>query len=162
MGAEATLEIGQRWELSGRFLGGTLSARNAGALEREIGEASLEGGARVLPWLTTRGTITRRVHKTTLARQSWVLVGLGAEARAPIAGGVVHGIARGSILPAVWVNGLEAPSLAFTAAAGMAYRRGPASLTVLFTLERCDFTAQAAGTRLEQISALALRAAWRV
>ena len=126
-----------------------------GALERDVGEVGFGAGWRLGPGFTARASVTRRMHNTMLARQGWLLVGIGAEGRPSIGGGAVHGIVRFALLPVVSVGSLEAPNLAFAAAAGMEYRRGAADLSLLYTLERYDFPAQ----RLEQMSAVVLRAA---
>lgn len=160
VGGEAVLHVGGRWQFALRVQGGTLTARTAGALDRDVGEVGVEAAMRVVPWLTLRAGISRRAYGTLLARQRWAIVGLGAEARVPIAGGTWQGIARGALLPVVAVNGLD-PDVAFAAASGMEYRRGSASLGVLYSLERHDFPAQPT-VRLEQLSALTVRLALRL
>jgi hypothetical protein len=159
-GVEATLSprAGARWDVALRVMGGSLNAVNAGAISRDLGEIGVSAGARVEPWLTLRAGLTRRVYGTPIARQRWTLVHAGAEARVAFLGGAVRAVAGGAWLPAVSVRGLPRPDLAFSATTGLEYRLGRATLDLRYTLERCDFPAGVSAGRLEQLSALTLRA----
>lgn len=150
------LELGTRWQLAVRLRGGSLTARTAGALDRDIGEIGVAAGARATSWLTFRAGATRRIHATALARQRWFLLDLGGEANVPLAvgGGAMRAIVRGALLPVVAVPGLDAPTTAFAAATGMEYlSSGATKLTILYSLERTDFPAR----RREQLSAVTAR-----
>jgi hypothetical protein len=159
-GVEAAVHPGgsARWDIALRVIGGSLSAVNAGAISRDLGEIGLSAGAQVHPWLSLRAGLTRRVYGTAIARQGWTLVDAGAEVRVAFLGGAVRAVAGGAWLPVVSVNGLPRPDLAFSATTGLEYRLGRATVDLRYHLERCDFPAGVSTRRLEQLSALTLRA----
>jgi hypothetical protein len=140
---------------------GSLHAGAPGAITRDVSEIAARLEAVAFPWLTLQAGAGRRTYSTLLARQSWTMITVGAEARLAFSESGVSGTASGAILPAVWVNALERPDLAFTGAAGMEYRPGRAILALLYSLERYRFPAGATAQRREQTAALTLKAGWR-
>lgn len=156
-GVEVTWSPNARWDVGLRVVGGSLSAANASAISRDVGELGLSAGFRAQPWLRLRAGLTRRVYGTVIARQAWTLMHVGAEARVPFLGGAVQAVAGGAWFPLVAVNGLPHPDLALTATTGLEYRVSRMTLDLRYTLERYDFPASPA-RRLEQFSGLQLRA----
>src|SRR4029077_10172829 len=139
---------------------GSLQTQSPGAIARDVAEVAARLDAVVLHWLTVQAGVGHRTYSTVLARQSWTMIQVGAEARVAFSESGVSGTVRGAILPGVWVNGLERPDLAFTEAAGMEYRPGRVILALLYSLERYRFPAGAMALRREQTSALTLKAGW--
>jgi len=158
LAVEVAVRLGARWEVALRAQGASLTARTAGALDRDIGEIGVIARRQALPWLTLHAGAARRVHATMLARQGWTLMDVGGEVRVPLAAGAATALAGASLLPVVAVNGLNASTLAFRASTGMDYRLAGVSVALLYSLERTDFPA----ARREQLSALAARVAIRL
>lgn len=146
-----TLEIRAPFELAVDVGLGRLAGRTAGALDRDVGQLGIAARVHLADWLVGESGLIVRAFGTDLARQRWVVLGVGGEARLPFLGGAMQGVARAAYLPGVWVNGLQQPDLAFTAAAGLELRRGRVRARLLSLLERYDFAA-----RPEQLSALGL------
>ncbi len=165
-GGELVVGTGKRLAVRLQAQVGSLQADEPGApgvrgvIDRDVAEVGAEVEVVVLPWLAAQAGVRRRTYSTVLARQRWTTVNVGAEARLPFSGIGVSGIVRAALLPGVWVNGLSAPDLAFAAAAGMEYRRGRASLALLYGVERYRFPAGAGTARREQLAALTLKAGW--
>lgn len=156
------LVVGRGDRLTARLLAqtGSLDADGPGAIDRDVAEVGAELEVVAVRWLALQAGVRRRTYSTVLARQRWTTVNVGAEARLPFSETGVSGIVALSLLPGVWVNGLSDPNLAFTALSGMEYRRGRASLGVLYGLERYRFPAGTSPVRREQISTLTLKAGW--
>lgn len=159
-GSEVILEAGERFIFQLEAHTGSLQARTPGAITRDVAEIAARVGVFPLPWLSVRAGAGRRIYATQLARQSWTMIEVGAEARLAFSERRVSGTASAAILPAVWVNALDRPDLAFTGAAGMEYRPGRANFALLYSLERYRFPAGAIAERREQITALTLKAGW--
>jgi hypothetical protein len=162
-GGEVGVGVGER--LTVRLLAqtGSLHADVPGApgvIDRDVAEVGAQVEVLALHWLAVQAGVRRRTYSTILARQRWTMVNVGAEARLPLSGIGLSGILRGAMLPGVWVTGLGAPDLAFAAAAGMEYRRGRASVALLYSVERYRFPVGARPVRREQIASLALEAGW--
>jgi len=158
-GVGAELVVGNGDRLAVRLLAqtGSLDADGPGAVDRDVAEVGAELDVVVLPWLTAQAGVRRRTYSTVLARQRWTTLHVGAELRLPFTETGVSGIVSGAVLPGVWVNGLDQPDLAFAVASGMEYRRGRASVAVLYGVERYRFPAGARPSRREQMAALALK-----
>jgi len=156
LGAVGTLRSGPRLTLAVRALGGSLFG-SKGVLDRDVGELGVEASVATTPWLSLQAGVARRAYATKLGRQTWTTVDLGAAARVEFAGGAIHGVWRAALLPVVSVGGLRGPDTAFRAATGLEYGVRTTTLGVEYSLERCDFPAQAGARRLEQLSALTLR-----
>lgn len=139
---------------------GSLQAQAPGAIARDVADVAARLDAVALPWLTVQAGAGRRTYSTVLARQSWTMINVGAEARFAFSESGVSGTLRGAILPGVWVSGLDRPDLAFMGAAGMEYRPGHVILALLYSLERYRFPAGAMAPRREQTAALTLKAGW--
>jgi hypothetical protein len=154
LGAEGKLFIGSRVEIFAHLAGGTLTAASAVADDRDLGE--IEGRLSVLtvPWLALHAGLSSRAYTTTLARQRWTALRFGGEVRLAFVGEAVTGVLRAEILPSVSVSGLEKPSRAFAAGAGLDYRFGVLTLGLRYELERYDFPLVAGVERREQLSML--------
>lgn len=162
VGGELAVGKGDRLTLRLSTQTGSLDAAGPGAVTRDVADVGAVVEAVVLPWLDAQAGVGRRTYSTVLARQRWTTVHVGAEARLRFTETGVSGIVRGAVLPEVWVNGLDQPDLAFAVAAGMRYRRGRASVAVLYSVERYRFPAGARPSRREQVAALAFQAGWSV
>src|SRR5438094_812366 len=139
-----------RRDVGGRLIGST------GVLDRDVGELGVEASVVTVPWLALQAGAARRAYSTKLGRQTWTLVGLGAQARMAFAGDAIHSVWRAALLPAVSASGLRGPDTAFRAATGLEYRVRTTTLCVEYSLERYDFPAEAGVRRLEQVSAVTL------
>ena len=129
------------------------------ATDRDVGALVMRAGYSARSWLTLESGVTVRTYSADVGRQRWVLVRLGAEARVPFLNDRMAGIARLGVLPVASATGLGRSEAAFTAAAGMAYRRRLLSFEVLYALERYDFPATSVmiADRREQLSSLIVR-----
>ncbi len=159
-GGEVAVGVGDRLTVRLLTQTGSLHADAPGAIDRDVAEVGVQVEVVALHWLALEAGARRRTYSTILARQRWTMVNVGAEARLPFSETGMNGIVRGALLPGVWVNGLERPDLSFAVASGMEYRRGRASVAVLYYLERYRFPTAATVERREQIAALALKAGW--
>ena len=130
--------------------------------QRRIGEIALTGRWRATSWLAADVAAITRSYSAVVGRQRWILVRSGGEIRVPLAWGESQGILRLGYLPLVRVPGLDAPRLAFAAAAGMEYGLGRARLRGLYELERYDFPPAGAARRLEQLSTLSVSVSLRL
>jgi hypothetical protein len=157
LGAGAGLQVSRRLDLAVRAQGGSLDASSSGAVDRDVGEIGIAASVAAGSWLSLQAGVARRVYSTLLARQGWMLAGVGAEAHFTYTGTPVRGLARLWWLPVASVSGLPRPDLAFTAATGLEYRTGAFTLGAVYSLERYDFPAEAAVQRVEQLAALTLR-----
>ena len=155
VGGVGTLRVGPRVEVAVRAGGGRLIG-STGVLDRDVGELGVEANVVTVPWLVLQAGAARRAYSTKLGRQTWTLVGLGAQARMAFAGDAIHSVWRAALLPAVSASGLRGPDTAFRAATGLEYRVRTATLCVEYSLERYDFPAEAGLRRLEQLSAVTL------
>ena len=162
VGGELAASKGDRLAVRLLAQSGSLDAAGSGAIDRDVADVGVEVDVVTLPWLAAQGGVRRRTYSTVLARQRWTTLHVGAEARVPFSGIGVSGIVRGAVLPGVWVNGLDQPNLAFAVASGMEYRRGRATVAVLYSVERYRFPAGTRPSRREQIAALTLQAGWSV
>jgi hypothetical protein len=131
--------------------------------DRDVGMLVLRTGYLARSWLTLEGGVTIRTYSAEVGRQRWVLLRLGAEARVPFLNDRMAGVARLGVLPVASVTGLGRSEAAFTAAAGMAYRRSRLTLELVYALERYDFPATTVTTadRREQLSSLMVRVSAR-
>lgn len=162
LGGELVVGKGDRLAIRLVTLNGSLDAAGPGAIDRDVADVGAEVEVVALPWLAAQAGVRRRTYSTVLARQRWTTLHVGAEARLRFTETGLSGIARGAVLPGVWVNGLDQPNLAFAVASGMEYRRGRASVAVLYDVERYRFPAGAKPSRREQVAVLALKAGWSV
>jgi hypothetical protein len=156
LGGVGTLRLGSRLAIAVRALGGSLFG-SSGVLDRDLGELGVEGSVAAGPWLSLQVGAARRAYGTTVARQTWTIVDVGAAARVAFAGGTIHGVGRTALLPVVSVTGLPDPGVAFRAATGLEYRVRAATLGVEYSLERYDFPVNQGVRRREQLAALTLR-----
>lgn len=157
LGAGLGLVADRRWELWGSVRGGRLAAVGAGE-DRDFAEVEVVGGAQLHPWLTMEAGVTVRTYSSTLARQRWSALCVGAHANIPLALEGLRGIVRGQWMPATSVNGLPRPNVALAAAAGLEWQGPRVGLGALYALERYDFPAGAVPRRLEEFASLRLRA----
>jgi len=115
-----------------------------------------------IPWLALHAGVSVRSYSTALVRQRWTALRFGGEARLAFVGGGVTGTLRADILPSVSVSGLERPSRAYAAGAGLDWRVGVVTLGVRYELERYDFPAVLGVQRREQLSMLTAHAGLRL
>ena len=157
---EGTLVGGQvgttiSWvELEGHALGGRLTTRSEIGDDRTVGELGLRASALPLPWLAFNVGARGRSYTTPLARQRWIAMTTGVEARMQILDGAVRGSARFALMPMVNVSGLESPSFAAESGAEVAYHGGLLNAGLTYSLERYDFPEFAGVRRLEQFGRL--------
>jgi hypothetical protein len=162
LGAEGRLFIGSRVELLLHAAGGKLTADSAQADTRDLGEAEFRASVLTIPWLALHAGVSVRSYSTALVRQRWTALRFGGEARLAFVGGGVTGTLRADILPSVSVSGLERPSRAYAAGAGLDWRVGVVTLGVRYELERYDFPAVLGVQRREQLSMLTAHAGLRL
>jgi hypothetical protein len=141
---------------------GALRGRTEGAIDRDAAQLSLGAGIPVTRWLTVDGGVHRRAYSSAVASQLWTALRVGAEGRLDFLGGHATGFGRFHYFPSIVVRGLGPPDFALAAAAGMEYRVGPATLRVLYDLERVDFPERNGIRRLEELSALSVRLGLRL
>ena len=136
---------------------------NGMATDRDVGALQLRAGYAARSWLTLETGVTVRTYSADIGRQRWVLLRLGAEARVPFLNDRMAGVARLGVLPVASATGLGRSEAAFTAAAGMAYRRNRLAVELLYALERYDFPATSVtpSDRREQLSSLIVRVSAR-
>lgn len=161
-GGALAVTIGEWAEISGHALAGTLTADSTNAEDRDVADVEILGGARLLPWLVLQAGVDRRLYTTSLAKQQWTAVRLGAELRVPMMDGALHGLVRIHAMPSVTVSGTEKPDMAFAAGAGLTWERRLFSAGVLYMLERYDFPPGVSGERLEELSTLQARVGLRI
>jgi hypothetical protein len=153
---------GQDLVVSLRAIGGTLDARSHFADPRDVGEIGADARLRVLSWLDARAGATVRAFSSSLARQRWTLLSLGADTRVPMLGGVIEGTAGAALLPYVRVSGHASPRLAVAASMGLRHASRRYEVGLLYQLERYDFAEVAGVSRAEEHGALLLRAGYRM
>jgi hypothetical protein len=139
---------------------GRLEAVSDEGLDRDMGQASLTARGRVAPWLVAESSVLARSFGTTIARQRWIVLRTGFEARFAFLGARVDAIVRGAYLPGVWVNGLDQPGLAFSAATGLEYQLRVVRASLLYELERYTFPPRGTAERAEQLGTLRLEVAF--
>lgn len=150
------LGIGSRWHVGLRLAGGTLTTRTGG-LDQTFDQVGVEVAYRVTAGIDIESSARRRMYEDQLANQGWTTIGLGGAGHIPFFGGNATGIVQGALFPYVSAADLKAPAVAFSAGAGMGYRRGAFHLAILYGLERFDFSASAGPERREQLSSLTFR-----
>ena len=141
-------------ELDGHALGGRLTTRSPVGDDRTVGELGLEASALPLPWLAFTLGATGRSYTTPLARQRWIAMSTGIEARVQMLDGAVRGSARMALMPAVSVSGLDAPDFAAESGVDIAYHSRLVTAQLGYSLERYDFPEVGGARRLEQLGQL--------
>jgi hypothetical protein len=159
---QVVLALPPRVELVARAGAGTLERDSANAQDRHAAEIGADARYRPLSWLWLETGVATRTYSAPIAVQRWTSVRLGAEARIPFYGHRAEAVGRLLFMPLDDATGIDQPDLAVTAAAGVEYRLGAVGLALLYGLERYDFPAQGGVARVEQLSALTLRASARV
>jgi hypothetical protein len=150
----AEIQIVRRLRVSLDVATGRLPAQEGGDLDRDFGEAALELIVPITSWLGTRTGVVVRSYSSDIARTRQTMLRLGGEARFGLVEGVVQGALRFAYLPGVWVDGLDAPNLAFTSSAILDYALGPGRVRFSYSLERLDYPASGGASRDEQLSGL--------
>lgn len=153
-GAEGRLFVGSRVEVFAHAATGKLTAATAGADSRDLSEAELRASVLTVSWLALHAGLSSRAYTTALARQHWTALRFGGEARFAFVGGNVAGALRGEFLPAVTASGLDKPSRAFAAGAGLDWKVNAFIIGLRYELERYDFPLAAGVERREQLSTL--------
>jgi hypothetical protein len=154
VGGEGTVFLGARTELFVHAASGRLTAATANADDRDLAELELKAAVVPVPWLALHAGVSSREFSTPLVRQRWTALRFGGEARLVFVGSGVTGMLRAEVLPSVSVSGLQDPTRAFAAAAGLEWRAGVLALGLRYELERYDFAAVAGVERREQLSLL--------
>jgi hypothetical protein len=162
IGGEGTLFLGARTEFFVHAAGGKLSAVSGNADDRDLAEVELRAAVVPVPWLALHAAVSSRTYSTTLVRERWTALRFGGEARLAFVGAGVRGVLRAEVLPSVSVSGLEDPSRAFAAGAGLEWRAGVLTLGLRYELERYDFPTVATVDRREQLSMLTAHAGLRL
>jgi len=161
-GGEGTLFIGARTEIFVHAAGGKLTAVSANADDRDLAEVELRAAVVPVPWLALHAAVSTRTYSTALVRERWTALRFGGEIRLAFVGAGVTGMLRAEVLPSVSVGGLEDPSRAFAAGAGLEWRVGVLALGLRYELERYDFPTVAGVDRREQVSMLTAHAGLRL
>lgn len=147
--------------LSVRAIGGALDTRSRAASQRDVGEVGADVRMRILSWLDARGGMTARGFTSSLARQRWTQLSIGADSRVLILGGAIEGTAGAALLPYVRVSGHESPRIAGAASMGLRHESARFEVGLSYQLERYDFAQVGTVTRAEEHSTLLLRAGYR-
>ncbi|HYA50603.1 MAG TPA: hypothetical protein VEG33_05490 [Streptosporangiaceae bacterium] len=162
IGGEGTLFIGARTEIFVHAAGGKLTATSDNADDHDLAELELKTAVVPVPWLALHVAVSTRTYSTPLVRERWTALRFGGEARLAFVGAGVTGLLRLEVLPSVSVSGLEDPSRAFAAGAGLEWRAGVVTLGLRYDLERYDFPTVASVNRREQLSMLTAHAGLRL
>jgi hypothetical protein len=162
LGGEGRLFVGSRVEVFMHAAAGKLTADSAGADSRDLAEAEVRASVLTVPWLALHAGVSSRSYTTALVRQRWTALRLGGEIRLAFVGGGMIGTLRAEMLPSVSVSGLEKPSRAFAAGAGLDWGVGVLTLGLRYELERYDFPLAAGVERREQLSTLTAHAGLRL
>jgi hypothetical protein len=162
LGVEGAVRVGPRLTVEVLAQGAQLSAAAQGDLDRRTGD--LQGTARlaVRGWWGFYGGATLRAVASDAARQRWVLLRIGAEARPAFTGDRLRAIGRLGAIPVVAVSGLPSSAFGVDAAVGLEYVRNGLTLGALYTLERFDFPSRGGIQRLEQVSTITFRGGVRL
>lgn len=151
--------VGRRWMVGAEAMVGPLAADGDGP-DRDLAQLRGNVGFRAAPWLIVAAGFGTRVYAAVIATQRWTGASLGADARLPFAGGRLAGTGRFAVHPGTAVTDLAGPNVGVTAAAGVEYSGGSATIAVSYWLERYDFPPAAGVVRHEQLAALMVRATW--
>ncbi len=152
-GGEASV-VGPSIAVRGHALGGSLTTESDVGEDRTVGEVGLEGTALALPWLAFNVGGMVRSYTAPIARQRWVALTTGLEARVELLDGKVLGSARIGLMPAVHVSGLGSPDLAVQSGVALMYRGGRVGGRLAYSLERFDFPKVNGLRRLEEFARL--------
>jgi hypothetical protein len=150
-GAELTLMPARELIVRGHYLTGSLDSKSVGVEKRSMAEANLEVSIAALAGTSILVEGVLRGYETSLARQRWTLLRLGAEVRLPFVGGGVEGVVRALVAPVARVSGLSSPGVPISAAAGFEFRSSPFSATAMYALERYTFPEATGVQRMEQL-----------
>jgi hypothetical protein len=142
--------------------GGSLQADWAPSEDRTLGQIDVTADAFPLPWLGLVTSVVVRGYEGTLARQRWTMLTMGPEGRMALYGSSVHGTARVAFAPLVSVSNTSGPERALLGAIALSYERKRLEAGLEYTIERYDFPVTSGARRLEQLSGLGVRAAWKV
>jgi hypothetical protein len=142
--------------------GGRLQADWEPSEDRTLGQIDVTADAFPLPWLGLVTSVVVRGYEGALARQRWTMLSVGPEGRMALYGSSVHGTARIGFAPLVSVSKTTGPERALLGSVTVSYERRRLEVGLEYAIERYDFPATAGGRRLEQLSGLGVRAAWKV
>lgn len=160
LGVAVNVELRPWVDLNVRSATGSLTASENSQSNHELSELEAGVSMLVLPWLAATVAAEARSYEGTLATQRWTALRTGAEVRMDLANGA-RGIIRASAFPKVSVDGLPSPNLAIGGGTGIELRRRRLFASLMYSIDRYDFPAGAAGRRVEQLSSLMLQAGWR-
>ena len=152
-GGEVTA-TGSWLELRAHATSGTLTTESEVGVDRTLGEMGLEASALALPWLAFNVGGFGRSYTAPIARQRWLAMTTGVEARVDLLDGAVRGAARVGLMPALHVSGLGSPDLAIHSAVSLTYRGRLISGAVGYSIERFDFPEANGIRRLEELARL--------
>ncbi len=153
----ATLGLGSRMKVTGEAKAGVLRPNSGADLEREFAEIRVRGAVRLVDWLSVEGGVRRRAFTTSIARQLWTILELGAAVRVPFAVRGLYGLGSVGLQPLVSVSGGPNPKPTVTGTAGIEYALGRVRVQLVYSLEPYDFRAEQGISRLEQLSTAVLR-----
>ena len=137
-------------EVRAHALGGQLTRQDPAGEDRTVGEISIAASALPLPWLAFTIGGTGRSYTTPLARQRWISVSTGVEARVQMLDGAIRGASRIALMPAVSVSGLDSPNFAAVGGVDVSFHARVLTAKLAYSLERYDFPTLIDTRRLEQ------------
>ncbi len=153
-GGSGFIGIGSHVEIEAGGATGTLTADSANSFNATLARGEAHVAVLPVPWLALRAGGAIHTFSASFAKQRWVSLRMGGEARLAFVGGKLHGMVRFELYPVVSVSGLAKPSRAFGAASGMIFTSGVVVLSALYELERYDFQQLGGVTRREQLGTL--------
>ncbi|MGH7531381.1 MAG: hypothetical protein ACREMN_13430 [Gemmatimonadales bacterium] len=162
LGGGLELQTSARVRVSLNAAAGTLDARTAGEPDRRLAEIAAATRVVVRPWLQAWGELQIRTLATDLARQQWILVTLGAEARPPFSIAGLSGVFGLGLIPIGAVTSLPPASFGVSGIAGFELQRRALTLSITYELERFDFPPHRGVRRHEQNARLTVRGTLRV
>lgn len=133
---------------------GTLTAESQAGVDRTLGEVGLEASALALPWLAFNVGGFARSYTAPIARQRWLAMTTGVEARVDLLDGALRGAAQVGLMPAIHVSGIGSPDLAIHSAVSLAYRGRLITGSIGYSIERFDFPEASGIRRLEELARL--------
>jgi hypothetical protein len=141
---------------------GSLGATDDAAVDRDVGEVTVEGSLPLNTWIAADAGLVIRRYESSVAAQRWVWGHVGAEAHAVVIDDALRISGGLALAPWVSVSGISRPDLAVIASTELAYTNGRLVSTMRYRLERFDFPARHGVRRLEQMSSLQIGVAWRM
>ena len=144
-----------------RLAGGTLTGRSPATEDRGYAQADIAVVLTPETWATVDVAAVTRVLEGSVARQRWVELRLGSEAKIRLLDEVLRAAVRLSVAPGVSVTGQPSPDLALGVGTGLEYVGRQFIAGLDYDFDRYDFPPGPTGRRLEQRAAVTARVGWR-